>query len=109
MCKLLASKIKNSKLDKRAVSTRITFVSESQIFFRIFTLLLIDQKTRLTIYFYSQVVMCGYLLVILFLFSVLELRTECQSFYDDINDMAIHSRRKRYLVFPDGSTFSVSA
>lgn len=52
--------------------------------------------------------MHGYRLVFLFLLSVLELCTLCQSSYDDINDVTTHSRRKRYLVFPDGSTFSIA-
>lgn len=54
-----------------------------------------------------QGVMDGYKLVCLFVFSVVAFRT-CQPTFDGLHDMTAHSRRKRYLVFPDGSTFSVS-
>jgi hypothetical protein len=56
-----------------------------------------------------QGVMDGYQLVLILVFSVLAFRTACQLSYDHASDKTMKlSRRKRYLVFPDGSTFSVS-
>jgi hypothetical protein len=52
--------------------------------------------------------MDGYQLVFFFTFSVLLYHTSCQPPDDRLNDKTTHSRRKRYVVFPAGSTYSVS-
>lgn len=40
-------------------------------------------------------------------FTLLVFHTTCRS-YDGVNDMPALSRRKRYIVFPEGSTFSIA-
>ncbi|XP_033610442.1 uncharacterized protein LOC111872145 isoform X2 [Cryptotermes secundus] len=40
-------------------------------------------------------------------FTLLVFHTTCRS-YDGVNDMPTLSRRKRYIVFPEGSTFSIA-
>jgi len=44
---------------------------------------------------------------LLILFALIFFHTTCQSFYEGENDITV-SRRKRLVVFPLGSTFSVS-
>jgi hypothetical protein len=51
--------------------------------------------------------MDNYHLLSLLLFTVTVFHTTCEPFYDGDKDLSV-SRRKRYVVFPRGSTFSVS-
>jgi len=47
-------------------------------------------------------------LVLLFAFSVLVFLITSQNSVGRLNDTNTHSRRKRFVVFPEGSTYSVS-
>jgi len=47
-------------------------------------------------------------LVLLFIFCVLTFLITSYNSDGRLNDTATHSRRKRFVVFPDGSTYSVS-
>ena len=47
-------------------------------------------------------------LVLLFTFSALTFLITSQYSDGRLNDTTIHSRRKRFVVFPEGSTYSVS-
>jgi hypothetical protein len=68
----------------------------------------IDLKTKESTLVCPQTVMDVYQLASLFLFSVLAFHSTCQPPDDAANNMKQHLRRKRYIVFPEGSTFSVS-
>jgi hypothetical protein len=52
-------------------------------------------------------VMDNYQVFFLTLLALIFFHTSCQTFYDGDNDITV-PRRKRYVVFPLGSTFSVS-
>lgn len=52
-------------------------------------------------------VMDNYLLLFMIIFAVIFFHTTCQTSYGG-NDMTTVVRRKRFVIFPRGSTFSVS-
>ncbi|XP_021934012.1 uncharacterized protein LOC110836760 isoform X2 [Zootermopsis nevadensis] len=53
-------------------------------------------------------VMDNYLLLFMIIFAVIFFHTTCQTSYGGNNDMTTVVRRKRFVIFPRGSTFSLA-